>query len=151
MSQLMRLKETNPAEFEEYVQMAADAAKLAAEKPEVFASLLEGRPGTDDALGGKARAEQLRATEAAAEITGARAKAGGQKTDINLPGVGSKGSGGVKMKPQGIMISPRPGFVIKSKVMESGIKVFVNICQHERIGKCEMVKKLDNDGNEVRT
>lgn len=53
MSQLMRLKETNPAEFEEYVQMAADAAKLAAEKPEVFASLLEGRPGTDDALGGK--------------------------------------------------------------------------------------------------
>lgn len=47
----MRLKETNPAEFEEYLQMAADAAKLAAEKPEVFASLLEGRPGTDDSPG----------------------------------------------------------------------------------------------------
>lgn len=48
-----------------------------------------------------------------------------------------------------IQISPRPGFVIKSKVVESGIKVFINICQHERIGKSEMIKKLDQEGNEV--
>lgn len=57
-----------------------------------------------EALSG-ARAERLRAMEAAAEITGTRAKASGQKADINIPGVGSKGAGGVKMKPQGIMVS----------------------------------------------
>lgn len=36
----MCLKETNPAEFEQYVQMAADAAKLAEEKPTEFAALM---------------------------------------------------------------------------------------------------------------
>lgn len=38
----MLMKETNPAEFEQYIQMAADAAKLATEQPEVFASLVGG-------------------------------------------------------------------------------------------------------------
>lgn len=39
----MRLRETNPAEFETYVQMAADAAKLAKEQPEVFKAMLQDR------------------------------------------------------------------------------------------------------------
>lgn len=29
------------------------------------------------------------------------------------------------------------------------MKVFVNVCQHERIGESGMVKKLDKDGQEV--
>lgn len=53
-----------------------------------------------------ARAEQLRAMEAAAELTGAKAKGSGEKGEINIPGVGkTMGSGGVKTKPQGIMVS----------------------------------------------
>lgn len=31
------------------------------------------------------------------------------------------------------------------------MKVFVNVCQHERIGESSMVKKLDKDGQEVGT
>lgn len=46
----MRMKETNPAEFEQYVQMAADAAKLAVEQPQVFASLVGGDTGVDGLL-----------------------------------------------------------------------------------------------------
>ena len=47
-------------------------------------------------------------------------------------------------------ISPRPGFVLKTKLVDKGMKVFVNVCQHERIGESGMVKKLDTDGQEVR-
>lgn len=39
--QLLRLKETNPEEFENFVQMAADAAKLAEERPDVFEALMQ--------------------------------------------------------------------------------------------------------------
>lgn len=46
-------------------------------------------------------------------------------------------------------ISPRPGFVIKTKLVDKGMKVFVNVCQHERIGESAMVKKLDKEGQEV--
>lgn len=56
LRQLLRLRESNPAEFENYVQMAADAAKLAQEQPEVFASLLKGDAGIDGTLGGEAGA-----------------------------------------------------------------------------------------------
>lgn len=37
----MLLRETNPAEFETYVQMAADAAKLAEDRPELLQALWE--------------------------------------------------------------------------------------------------------------
>lgn len=47
-------------------------------------------------------------------------------------------------------ISPRPGFVIKTKLVETGMKVFVNVCQHERIGESGLMKKLDKEGQEVR-
>lgn len=47
-------------------------------------------------------------------------------------------------------VYPRPGFAIKTKVLETGVKVFVNVCQHERIGESGMAKKLDKDGLEVQ-
>lgn len=37
----MKLQETNPEEFEAFVQMAADAAKLAEEQPDVFNQLMQ--------------------------------------------------------------------------------------------------------------
>lgn len=37
----MRLQETNPDQFNTYVQMAADAAQLAKEQPEVFQALMQ--------------------------------------------------------------------------------------------------------------
>lgn len=39
--------------------------------------------------------------------------------------------------------------MIKTKVLDTGVKVFVNVCQHERIGESGMAKKLDDDGLEV--
>lgn len=38
----MRLKDTDPDQFAEYVQMAADAAKLAEDRPDVFEQLKRG-------------------------------------------------------------------------------------------------------------
>lgn len=40
--------------------------------------------------------------------------------------------------------------MIKTKVVDTGVKVFVNVCQHERIGESGMTKKLDKDGKEVQ-
>lgn len=37
----MRLQETDPDQFNTYVQMAADAAQLAKEQPEVFQALMQ--------------------------------------------------------------------------------------------------------------
>lgn len=37
----MRLQDTNPQEFAAYIQMAADAAKLAEERPDVFNQLMQ--------------------------------------------------------------------------------------------------------------
>lgn len=37
----MRLKETDPEQFNTYVQMAADAAQLAREQPDVFQALMQ--------------------------------------------------------------------------------------------------------------
>lgn len=48
-------------------------------------------------------------------------------------------------------ISPEPGFVMKTRSMEDSVKVFVNVCQHERVGDSGFVKKLDKDGNEVHS
>lgn len=53
-------------------------------------------------------------------------------------------------QPCAYQISPRSGFVIKTKLVGAGMKVFLNVCQHERIGEAGMMKKLDKDGNEVR-
>lgn len=39
--------------------------------------------------------------------------------------------------------------MLKTKLVDKGMKVFVNVCQHERIGESGMVKKLDKDGQEV--
>lgn len=38
----MRLKDTDPDQFAEYVQMASDAAKLAEERPDIFEQLMRG-------------------------------------------------------------------------------------------------------------
>lgn len=53
-----------------------------------------------------ARVEQLRAMEAAAELTGTKIKGHEGKGEINIPGTGkTTDSGGVKTKTQGIMVS----------------------------------------------
>ncbi|CAM9412778.1 unnamed protein product [Ectocarpus sp. 12 AP-2014] len=150
---LMRLKDTAPDQFAEYVQMAADAAKLAEERPDVFDQLMRGDGAAGDEDLTAAQAEKRRAMDAASELTGADKRKGDSKDgvdmDINLPGGAKLGAGGVKEKTNGIVISPRPGFVIKTKLVDTGIKVFVNVCQHERIGESSMVKKLDKEGQEV--
>lgn len=40
--------------------------------------------------------------------------------------------------------------MIKTKLLDTAMKVFVNVCQHERIGESGIMKKLDKDGAEVR-
>ncbi|CAM9469615.1 unnamed protein product [Ectocarpus fasciculatus] len=153
IQELMRLKDTDPGQFAEYVQMAADAAKLAEERPDVFEQLMRGDGATGDEDLTAAQAEKKRAMDAASELTGANNRKGesndGVDMGINLPGGAKLGAEGVKEKTNGIVISPRPGFVIKTKLVDKGMKVFVNVCQHERIGESGMVKKLDKEGKEV--
>ena len=39
--QLMRLQETDPSKFDEYVQMVADVAELAKDRPDVYDALIQ--------------------------------------------------------------------------------------------------------------
>ncbi|CAM9439131.1 unnamed protein product, partial [Hapterophycus canaliculatus] len=151
IADLMRLKDTHPDEFAAYVQMAADAAKLAEERPDVYNQLLQESGAPADEHSTAARAEQKRAMDAACDLTGAKSSKGEGIEDmgISLPGGGTLGAGGAKEKATGIVISPKPGFVIKTKLLQAGMKVFVNVCHHERIGESGMMKKLDKEGHEV--
>ncbi|CAM9230130.1 unnamed protein product [Scytosiphon promiscuus] len=151
IADLMKLKDTHPDEFAAYVQMAADAAKLAEERPDVYKKLMEESEATVEDDLTAARAEQKRAMDAASELIGATSSKGGGKEGmgISLPGGGTLGEGGAKEQMAGVVISPKPGFVIKTKLLETGMKVFVNVCQHERIGESGMMKKLDKEGQEV--
>lgn len=40
--------------------------------------------------------------------------------------------------------------MIKTKLLDTGMKVFLNVCQHEQIGESSMMNRLDQDGKEVR-
>ncbi|CAM9583386.1 unnamed protein product [Ascophyllum nodosum] len=143
IAELMRLKGTDPEAFNTYVQMAADAANLASEQPEIFKALMQDK-GLDPHLsdgGGRASpawVHQRRALHAASQLSGPD---------------GGEDYYGMRTSPETqhpwIVISPKPGFVIKTRLLDEGIKVFVNVCHHERIGDSGLVKKLDRDGNEV--
>ncbi len=60
---------------------------------------------------------------------------------------------GVDFQHEGIMITPTPGFVLKTKVMNKriseGRKVFINVCYHDQIELPAPKKKLDENGNEI--
>lgn len=71
---------------------------------------------------------------------------------IHLPGEKSMGlDGNIKDTEVGIIITPEPGFVIKTKRVDqdNGMKVFINICTHDAVAKPAPKKKLDAEGNEV--
>lgn len=51
--------------------------------------------------------------------------------------------------PKGIQIQPKEGFSYKTKRVEDGGKVFINIVTHEKLQKPSTKKKLDAEGNEV--
>eukprot|EP00903_Cladosiphon_okamuranus_P022389 g20592.t1 len=159
MAELMELKESDPAKFAAYAEMAVDAAKLAEEQPEAYQRLFQEVAAADEDNLSAARVEQKRAMDAVSELNrttngktvNKEGKATDAEIDIKLPGGGTLGAGGAAAKdaPAGVVISPRPGFVLKTKLVDKGLKVFVNVCQHERIGESGMVKKLDKEGEEV--
>ena len=58
---------------------------------------------------------------------------------------------GVDIRHEGIMITPTPGFVLKTKVNQPNneTKAFINVCYHDDIELPSQKKKLDDEGNEV--
>lgn len=49
----------------------------------------------------------------------------------------------------GITITPEPGFVVKTKMLSTDAKIFINLCTHEEIEKPGLKKKLGDDGQPV--
>jgi len=68
---------------------------------------------------------------------------------IELPG-GKQllSSKGVEEKMKGILITPAPGFSLKTKRPDDS-KVFINVCQHEALSEPSLQKKLDDKGEEI--
>jgi hypothetical protein len=52
-------------------------------------------------------------------------------------------------QPQGITITPEAGFAFKTSRLSDGMKVFVNMAQHEAVDEPALKKKLDDKGEEV--
>lgn len=73
---------------------------------------------------------------------------------ISLPGGRSelKADGsGVGAKEDGVLISPSPGFVIKTKLSsnKSSKKIFINVCASNAIKEPHEKQSLDKDGKEI--
>ncbi|KAJ1409251.1 pre-RNA processing PIH1/Nop17-domain-containing protein [Ochromonadaceae sp. CCMP2298] len=72
-----------------------------------------------------------------------------------MRGAGDTGAGAVNMskdkpkQPQGITIFPTAGFALKTSRLSDGMKVFLNIAQHETVDEPAIKKKLDDKGEEV--
>jgi hypothetical protein len=51
---------------------------------------------------------------------------------------------------QGVIVTPEPGFVIKTKHSHPADtrKVFINVCSSEHVGKPSQKTKLDEEGKE---
>eukprot|EP00957_Ditylum_brightwellii_P155481 11835084-Ditylum_brightwellii.AAC.1 len=76
----------------------------------------------------------------------------GGKTELKLDGSGTG------VKDTGLEIKPTPGFVIKTKTTNHSstsstptdpVKLFINVCTHEKIDAPGAKKKLDETGAEV--
>jgi hypothetical protein len=69
---------------------------------------------------------------------------------IQLPGgLSQLGSKGVEENKFGIMITPTPGFVFKTRRSVDSQKVFVNVCTHEDVAQPGLKKRLNENGEEV--
>lgn len=58
------------------------------------------------------------------------------------------GKDGIKKQEEGIEVIPDPGFVVKTKTLAEGKKIFINICQSTKLQEPATKKKLDNEGKE---
>jgi hypothetical protein len=50
---------------------------------------------------------------------------------------------------KGITITPDPGFVVKTKQISDGKKVFINVCTHAELHAPSQKKRLNDEGEEV--
>jgi hypothetical protein len=84
---------------------------------------------------------------------------GPQNEELLLPGgKAALGEQGVKERPAGVQVTPRPGFVVKTRILASSTdgrateqlaKVFLNVCEHDLVHEPDLQKRLDAEGNEV--
>ena len=70
---------------------------------------------------------------------------------VNLPGgKGVLGQEGIHAaQPKGVIVTPEPGFTVKTKVLPDGPKVFINLCTHEGLGEPSLKKRLNDQGEPV--
>ena len=132
---LEQMKTSNPAEYEA-----------------VMASLTSGAPPGEGQKGdpvGAGGAPNNSIESIIAAVQGMRSPDAddGSASGINLGAT-------KKPAPVGIKITPEPGFTFKTKrtdVKEESAqgKVFINICQHEKIAAPQLKKRLNDEGEEV--
>ena len=71
----------------------------------------------------------------------------GQQSQILLPGgAASLGKDGIKAEEKGIMITPIPGFTLKTRNLSDNQKLFINVCTHNDIDVPGIKKKLNDKG-----
>lgn len=68
---------------------------------------------------------------------------------LQFPGEKVMDSDGISEKVQGESIDVEPCFVVKTKKVPSDVKVFINICQSDKIPNFGNKTQLDENGKEV--
>ncbi|CAM9261741.1 unnamed protein product [Heterosigma akashiwo] len=164
MAELFQRLEKDPellAKYQQLTKLANDMDEQGEPDPEKMKALVEGMQELqtkglvgdtgEGGSGGESKAalsELLAAQMSGSGLSGLGSIAKG-KDSINLPGQQKLGPDGITKDEVGLMMTPEPGFVLKTKDDAEGKKVFINICQSDLIGVPEMKKQLDHEGNEV--
>ncbi len=143
MSGIEEVKIKNKTNAEEPGLTEEQAAEANELMIQAYAEYLEGLKETDPKQYKKVMDDLMSKTPGALEN---KLKAEG----ISLPGGKKMKDGEVSssIQAQGIDIVPEPGFVLKTKNVKSGNKVFVNICVSKHLANLSRKTQLMEDGTE---
>jgi len=138
-------KEISPEEQAQVIEFLSELERLRESNPTEFRKRL-GEMGLDS--GDTAGIDSFESL--ANSIKSMKTHSEDSSIPVQLPGgKGTLGDKGVEPKLKGITITPMPDFTIKTKRISDNMKVFINICTHDTLQSPGLKKKLDEQGKEI--
>lgn len=139
---MAQLQQQDPVAYEKMVQQLMASAPGGA----------EGGAGAPGGAPPERTEEEMRAF--AAQLEAMQDMYKDPEFEAKMPGTDKvMGAAGLKKKEQGIEVIPEPGFVVKTTTLGppeagGGVKVFINICQSDKLQAPSVQKRLDAEGKE---
>lgn len=139
-------KAPSPEELEQMITFLMQLEKLRKSDPTQYSQSLKslGLVGDDYDINNENSVDPLKAlNESLLQLKGNSSK-------FKLPGGNSfLGVEGIEKQVKSKEITPKPGFVIKTKRQQDDKKIFINICMHEDVDMPSVKKKLDDKGESI--